>query len=100
MEKVDIIIIGAGPAGAVAAAHLIKKGNNVLVLEKEEFPRFVIGESLLPQCMNSLQEVDLLDAVKKAKFQVKKAPLLIMRVQYLTFLFLSNILKGGNGLSK
>ncbi|MCR9246583.1 MAG: FAD-dependent oxidoreductase [bacterium] len=44
----DVIVIGAGPAGATAAALLAERGLDVLVLEKDEFPRFKIGESLLP----------------------------------------------------
>ena len=45
----DVVIIGAGPAGAVAAARLLQDGLSVLVLEKMKFPRFVIGESLFYQ---------------------------------------------------
>ena len=44
----DVIIVGAGPAGSAAAAALGKAGIPVLVLEKDEFPRFHVGESLLP----------------------------------------------------
>ncbi len=47
----DVAVIGAGPAGSVASALLHKKGYKVCVLEKQHFPRFVIGESLLPHCM-------------------------------------------------
>lgn len=71
METYDVLIIGAGPSGSVAAAYLKKNNFNVLVLEKEIFPRFVIGESLLPHCMDQLDEVDLLDAVKLGGFQKK-----------------------------
>ncbi len=71
MEFFDVVIIGAGPAGSVASAYLQKQHKSVLVLEKEVFPRFVIGESLLPNCMNHLEEVNLLDAVKEAEFQIK-----------------------------
>ena len=46
-EHVDILIVGAGPAGSVAAALLRQQGREVLVLEKQQFPRFSIGESLL-----------------------------------------------------
>ena len=49
-----IVVIGAGPAGTVASSYLAKQGFEVIVLEKEGFPRFVIGESLLPKCMESL----------------------------------------------
>src|ERR671918_384166 len=44
----DIIVIGGGPAGSTAAALLARKGFSVLLLERERFPRFQIGESLLP----------------------------------------------------
>ena len=71
MEFFDVVIIGAGPAGSVASAHLLSKGKKVLVLEKEIFPRFVIGESLIPQCMNHLEETGLLEAVKAENFQIK-----------------------------
>jgi len=71
MENYDVIIIGAGPSGSVAAAYLKNQGNNVLVIEKQEFPRFVIGESLLPHCMDHLEEAGLLDAVKSIGFQKK-----------------------------
>ncbi|WP_088332637.1 NAD(P)/FAD-dependent oxidoreductase [Lacimicrobium sp. SS2-24] len=60
----DVIVIGAGPAGTVAASLLIKRGWRVLILEKEEFPRFSIGESLLPQCMSFLKEAGLLEALE------------------------------------
>jgi len=54
-EYTDVVIIGAGPAGSSAAALLRQHGLNVLVLEKQHFPRFSIGESLLPQCMVFLE---------------------------------------------
>ncbi len=47
-ERCDVVVIGAGPAGSTAAALLAEQGHRVVVLEKEQFPRFHIGESLLP----------------------------------------------------
>ena len=67
----DVIVIGAGPAGAIASALLVQKGYSVLVLEKEQFPRFSIGESLLPHCMQFIEEANMLDAVVEAGFQFK-----------------------------
>ncbi|PNQ74632.1 pyridine nucleotide-disulfide oxidoreductase [Hanstruepera neustonica] len=69
--NIDVLIIGAGPSGSVAAAYLHKKGLNVKVVEKSKFPRFVIGESLLPRCMDHFEEVDLLDCLKAENFEVK-----------------------------
>ena len=70
-EIVDILIIGAGPSGMVSACYLQNRGVNVKVVEKAIFPRFSIGESLIPQCMDNLEEAGLLEAVKKAGFQKK-----------------------------
>jgi len=50
-ETYDVAIIGGGPAGSTAACLLAKSGRRVLVLERERFPRFHIGESLLPYSM-------------------------------------------------
>ncbi len=70
-EHTDILIIGAGPAGAVAACLLRQQGRQVLILEKEQFPRFSIGESLLPQSMEYLEQAGLLRDVVEAGFQYK-----------------------------
>ena len=71
MQKVDVAIIGAGPAGAIAAGCLAKKGKKVVVLEKERFPRFVIGESLLPRTNDILEKSGFYPAVEKAGFLYK-----------------------------
>ena len=70
-EIVDVLVIGAGPAGCVAAAILNKGGHRVKVVEKQQFPRFVIGESLLPRCLDNLEKAGLLEAVKAQHFQRK-----------------------------
>lgn len=70
--QIDVLIIGAGPSGCVAAAHLNNNGLNVKVVEKSKFPRFVIGESLLPRCMDHFEEVGLLEPLKKAGFEIKR----------------------------
>lgn len=67
----DVIVIGAGPSGAIASALLVQKGYSVLVIEREEFPRFSIGESLLPQCMAFVEEAGMLAAVQAGDFQFK-----------------------------
>ncbi len=70
-KHVDVLVIGAGPAGTVAASIIHKSGYHVHMVEKEKFPRFVIGESLLPRCMEALEEAGLLDAIKARGFQEK-----------------------------
>ena len=84
---VDVVIIGAGPAGAVAAALLRKTGRSVLVLERQHFPRFSIGESLLPQSMAYLEEAGMLQAVVEAGFQYKNGAHFIYRDQTSAFDF-------------
>lgn len=70
-RETDVAIIGAGPAGAVAAALLAKAGHRVLVLEAAHFPRFSIGESLLPQCLMDLKHAGLADVIDRAGYQMK-----------------------------
>nr|WP_297459866.1 FAD-dependent monooxygenase [uncultured Halomonas sp.] len=67
----DVAIIGAGPAGAAAAALLVRRGHRVRVVERSHFPRFSIGESLLPQSMSLLAEAGLLETVQAAGYQPK-----------------------------
>ncbi|WP_250500854.1 NAD(P)/FAD-dependent oxidoreductase [Caballeronia sp. GAWG1-5s-s] len=78
---VDVAIIGAGPSGAVAAALLRRAGRSVLVLERQHFPRFSIGESLLPQSMAYLEEAGMLRAVVEAGFQYKNGAQFVYRDQ-------------------
>lgn len=59
----DVIIIGAGPSGSIAAAIMVKRGYKPLILERSLFPRFSIGESLLPHCMEFIEEAGLVEAV-------------------------------------
>ena len=70
-ENVDILIIGAGPSGTVAAAYLQPLVKNIKIVEQAIFPRFVIGESLLPRCMDHFEEVGLLDILEKQGYQEK-----------------------------
>jgi flavin-dependent dehydrogenase len=67
----DALIIGAGPAGSAAATVLSEHGHRVLVLEREKFPRYHIGESLLPFTFYPLQRLGLLDRMRQSAF-VKK----------------------------
>jgi flavin-dependent dehydrogenase len=70
-KNYDVIIIGAGPAGSAAAALLGEKGHRVVVLEREKFPRYHIGESLLPFTFYPLQRLGLLQRMRQSAF-VKK----------------------------
>ena len=67
----DVLIIGAGPSGAIAAALLARRGYQVLVLERQKFPRFSIGESLLANSMHFIEEAGMLEAVLTGGFQFK-----------------------------
>ncbi len=71
MTECDVFIIGGGPAGSIAALKLVKAGYKVELVEKVKFPRFVIGESLLPRCNELLEEAGILDVIENAGFQYK-----------------------------
>ena len=73
MKKLStqVVIIGAGPSGSIAASLLHKKGIDVRVIEKSLFPRFSIGESLLPACMEVIEQAGMSEAVANANFQFK-----------------------------
>jgi len=70
-EHVDVLVIGAGPSGAVAASILHKQGVKLKVVEREHFPRFVIGESLIPRCMDHFDEAGFVEAVEVKGFEKK-----------------------------
>ena len=94
-EKVDVLIIGAGPSGTVAASIIHKAGYKVKIVEKEQFPRFVIGESLLPRCMEALDEAGFLPAIKAKGFQEKfGAKFVNSKQQVMDFNFSDQFTKG------
>ncbi len=67
----DALILGGGPAGSTAAAILAEKGRRVLVVEREHFPRYKVGESLLPYCYFPLQRIGMIEKLRASSF-VKK----------------------------
>lgn len=67
----DVLIIGGGPAGASAAALLAEYGHDVLVLEREKFPRYHIGESLIPFTYHPLERLGLIPKLRASVFQKK-----------------------------
>jgi flavin-dependent dehydrogenase len=71
MPIYDAIIIGGGPGGSAAATYLCRAGKKVLLLEKEHFPRFHIGESLLPYNQQLFREMGLMPALQAAGFTRK-----------------------------
>lgn len=93
-ENKNVIIIGAGPAGSVAAALLQNKGHQVTIIERDKFPRFSIGESLLPQCMEYLEQAGMLEAVNKAGFQLKAGAAFMYRGNQSEFCFSDKFTSG------
>jgi geranylgeranyl reductase family protein len=71
--KYDAIVIGGGPSGSTVATRLVQRGRRVLLLEKEQFPRFHIGESLLPCSMPLIRELGAMPAMEAHGFLVKYA---------------------------
>lgn len=91
MKHCDVFIIGGGPAGSIAAAKLVQSGYQVKLVERQVFPRFVIGESLLPRCNQLLAEANLLDAIQQANFQFKGGVAFETKEQFEIFHFANNL---------
>jgi len=75
--EADVVVIGAGPAGSVVGSILARQRHKVVTLEAGTFPRFQIGESLLPRCNDILAEAGLLEAVVGRGYQAKNAALFL-----------------------
>jgi len=71
-ENFDVVVIGGGPGGSSAAAFLAKNGLRVLALERESFPRFHVGESLLPAGWELWERIGAKEALEAARFTIKQ----------------------------
>jgi menaquinone-9 beta-reductase len=62
VETADVVVVGAGPGGAAAAAHLARRGRDVILIDKETFPRDkVCGDGLTPRVVRELLDLGLVD---------------------------------------
>lgn len=96
VENTTVLIIGAGPAGSVAAGILKQHDIPTIVVEKEKFPRFVIGESLLPRCMEAFQEAGFMEDLEQQGFQEKNGAFFIRDHDICDFSFETQFTKGWN----
>lgn len=90
----DVLIIGAGPSGSMSAALLASRGYEVLVLEKQRFPRFSIGESLLANSAQLLSEAGMLDVVMSCGFQFKNGAAFAHGGRYSEYNFVDKCAEG------
>lgn len=67
----DVIVIGGGPSGSAAATLIAQKGYRVELFEREHFPRFHIGESLIPHTYHVIDRLNLLDTMKQSHYTKK-----------------------------
>ena len=67
----QVVVVGGGPAGSTAATMLAAQGFQVLLLEREKFPRDHVGESMLPASIPVLQELGVLERMEEAGFLPK-----------------------------
>lgn len=70
-ESTQVVVVGAGPSGSTVSALLKAQNVGVIVIEKAQFPRFSIGESLLPACMEVVEQAGMTQAVAQHGFQYK-----------------------------
>lgn len=90
----EVAIVGAGPSGAIAAALLKQLGHQVTVIEKQHFPRFSIGESLLPHCMEFIEQAGMSVAVNEGGFQFKNGASFARNGTFTTFDFTDKFTAG------
>jgi flavin-dependent dehydrogenase len=71
-DSFDAIVVGGGPAGSSAATVLAQKGRSVALLERERFPRYKVGESLIPYCWFPLSRLGVVERLDASSFVVRK----------------------------
>ena len=71
MSELDVVVVGGGPAGSTAGALLARAGRKVRIYDREHFPRFHVGESLLPQSEPLLRRLGVWEQLAAAGFQRK-----------------------------
>jgi flavin-dependent dehydrogenase len=70
-QEVPVVVIGGGPAGSTVSTLIAQKGHRVVLLERDHFPRFHIGESLIPETYWVLKRLNMLDKMKQSHFTKK-----------------------------
>lgn len=78
-KKYDVVIMGGGPSGSASATILAENGLKVLIIEKEKFPRYKIGESMIPYCYYPMKRLGMVEKMKKSHFQRKLSVQFISR---------------------
>jgi len=74
-DEHDVIVVGGGPAGSTTAAFLARAGRRVLLFEREPFPRFHVGESLLPATLPILERMGVLPRIQDKNTEVERLTL-------------------------
>ena len=80
VERRDVVVIGGGPAGSTVATLVAREGHDVLLLDRESFPRFRIGESLMPATYWSLERLGLLESMKNSLLSRSRASIVLSSI--------------------